>query len=196
MTENQTIPVSDDDYRLPDEELRRLAESPGRWSRPLAQETLALRARVTELEATLEAKRGQHLDTLHYLEQAQRVIERDSAAYGRLLRVLWKSRRAAQEQVDQLRSGGKFLGKAIAELNQIALDATDMHDVINENGDGDWQVVWETIADLGADLRAARKRIADLERQLDDAISVARSNSHALDAVRAEIAELQAQVQR
>ncbi|MGV9540869.1 hypothetical protein ACWDSF_06050 [Nocardia beijingensis] len=129
------------------------------------RETQLVRSRLMliALADALEAKAKQHAETLGYLEQAQRVIERDSAAYGRLLRVLWQSRRAAQEQIDRLRSGGKFLGKAIAELNDIALDATGMHDAIDENRSGDWQAVWENVADLGEDLRAARKRIADLE---------------------------------
>jgi hypothetical protein len=73
---------------------------------------------------------------------------------------------AVFDLVDQLRSGGKTLGKHLVALNQIALDATEMHDVINENGDGDWGAVWENVADLGADLKAARKRIAELEAQV------------------------------
>jgi hypothetical protein len=81
----------------------------------------------------------------------------------RALRVTWASRRAAQERIEQLRSGGKFLGKAIAELNDIALDATGLHDAINENGDGDWQAVWENVSDLGERLRSAQRRIGDLQ---------------------------------
>ncbi|WP_433716866.1 hypothetical protein ACQP2U_43770 (plasmid) [Nocardia sp. CA-084685] len=42
----------DEFHRLTDAELRSIAETPGTWSRPLAQEVIALRARVTELEAS------------------------------------------------------------------------------------------------------------------------------------------------
>jgi hypothetical protein len=91
------------------------------------------------------------------------------------------------DRIETLQLGGQTLGKSLVTLNQIALDATGMHDVINENGDGDWGAVWENVADLGADLRAARKRIAEVEAERDAAISIARSNSHALDKARAEL---------
>ncbi|MCC3333530.1 hypothetical protein [Nocardia abscessus] len=68
-----------------------------------------------------------------------------------------------ERQVEQAREGGKFLGEAIAELNDIALDATGMHDAIDENRNGDWQAVWENVSDLGERLRAAQRRIADLQ---------------------------------
>ncbi|WP_280412615.1 hypothetical protein [Nocardia asiatica] len=57
---------------------------------------------AAEARAALEAKKSEHAVTLGFLEQAHRVIERDSALYGRLLRVLWKSRRAAQERIAEL----------------------------------------------------------------------------------------------
>lgn len=102
------------------------------------RETQLVRSRLLliALADALEAKTTQHAETLHYLEQAQRVIERDSAAYGRLLRALWSSRRLWQE------------------------------------------------------------RVAEVEAERDAAISIARSNSHALDEVQAEIAQLKARVQR
>jgi hypothetical protein len=85
----------------------------------------------------------------------------------RVLRVTWASRRTAQEQIAQLRRGGKTLGSIIDRQCRAVLDATGLHHLIDEDGDGDWGAVWENVADLGADLRAARKRIADLEAQLD-----------------------------
>jgi hypothetical protein len=120
LTWSQQAKLREDEYVLSDEELRQVAEMPGRWSRPLAGEVLSLRARVAELEA----------------------------------------------ETASLRDAGKDIGQHIKALNDIALDATGMHDVVGENRDGDWQAVWENVADLGADLRAARKRIAELEMQL------------------------------
>ena len=83
------------------------------------------------------------------------------------LRAVWKSRRQLQEQVAQLRLGGREMGRYLVHLNGIALDVTGMHDVIDEDGDGDWGAVWDNVAELGADLRAARARIAELEPERD-----------------------------
>lgn len=128
-----------------------------------------------------------------------------------VVRTLWESRRLWQERTEQAREGGKFLGKAIAELNDIALDATGMHDAIDENRNGDWQAVWENVSDLGErcrlaerriaelettaiDLLAAHRRIAELESERDIAISAARGNSHALDEAKDEIWQLRKQI--
>ncbi|WP_280476013.1 hypothetical protein [Nocardia farcinica] len=54
---------------------------------------------------------------------------------------------------DRARDAGKTIGQALATYNRIALDATGLRHVIGENGDGDWQVVWERLADLGAEVR-------------------------------------------
>ncbi|MGI5223001.1 hypothetical protein [Nocardia sp. CA-290969] len=51
------------------------------------------------------------------------------------------------------------------------LDATGMHDIIDESGDGDWALVWERIATMGADLRAAQARVWELEAFVADVAS-------------------------
>ncbi|WP_280186226.1 MULTISPECIES: hypothetical protein [Nocardia] len=100
------------------------------------------------------------------------------------LRALWASRRAwqashdaaqdiaisnshaldaAQAEIDQLRSGGKTLGSIVDRQCRDALDATGLHHLIDEDGDGDWGAVWENVAYMGSALKAARKRIAELE---------------------------------
>ncbi|MFE3052312.1 hypothetical protein [Nocardia sp. NPDC059239] len=79
------------------------------------------------------------------------------------LGAVWKSRRQVQEQVAQFRRACKTLGVIIERQCRAALDATGLHDIIDETGDGDWQVVWERVAELGADLAKARARIAELE---------------------------------
>ncbi|MGH8967599.1 MAG: hypothetical protein ACRDXB_20050, partial [Actinomycetes bacterium] len=38
-----------------------------------------------------------------------------------------------------------------------------MHHLIDKDGDGDWGAVWENLAEIGADLRTARARAAELE---------------------------------
>ncbi|WP_280465973.1 hypothetical protein [Nocardia brasiliensis] len=65
------------------------------------------------------------------------------------------------DELERLRSGGEYLGQIIHRLNQTALDATGLHHLIDETGDGDWQAVWENVADLGANLVQLRKDRAD-----------------------------------
>ena len=71
------------------------------------------------------------------------------------------------------RAGAREMGRHLVHLNRIALDATGMHDAIDETGDGDWGAVWENVADLGhragtfeKELRRAQRRVAELEAQL------------------------------
>jgi hypothetical protein len=59
---------------------------------------------------------------------------------------------------DRLRESGKFLGEVIRHYNDIALDATGLHHLIDEDRDGDWQAVWENVADLGQ-IRAAYEKL-------------------------------------
>jgi hypothetical protein len=67
---------------------------------------------------------------------------------------------AARARIEALRSGGRQLGKIVHRLNMTALDVTGLHHLIDEDGDGDWQAVWENVSDLG---RANRKLRAELE---------------------------------
>ncbi|WP_280474804.1 hypothetical protein [Nocardia asiatica] len=102
--------------------------------------------------------------------------------------IVWMRNNLADlfDHIETLQRGGELLAHALKTYNQIALDVTGLHDVINENGDGDWQVVWENVADLGDQLARLR---ADREREL-----VAIAAKQQRDAKR--IAELEAQVQR
>ncbi|MEU2106432.1 hypothetical protein [Nocardia sp. NPDC019255] len=95
-------------------------------------------------------------------------VDNDSLGDANAALIVWMRNNLADlfDHIDTLQRGGEFLAHALKTYNQIALDATGLHDVINENGDGDWQVVWECVSDLGEDLRAARKRIAELEAQV------------------------------
>lgn len=109
------------------------------------RETQLVRSRLLliALADALEAKTTQHAETLHYLEQAQRVIERDSAAYGRLLRALWSSRRLWQERIAEVeaerdaaisiaRSNSHALDKARAEMETTAIELLAAHRRIAE----------------------------------------------------------------
>ena len=52
-------------------------------------------------------------------------------------------------EVETLRRGGKELGRIIESQCQMVLNITGLHDVIDEDGDGDWGLVWEKLAELG-----------------------------------------------
>lgn len=57
------------------------------------------------------------------------------------------------DEVELLRRGGKTLGEIVEKQCRMALDATGLHHLIDENGDGDWGAVWENLAELGAKYR-------------------------------------------
>ena len=97
------------------------------------------------------------------------------------LRAVWKSRRQLQEQVAQLRLGGREMGRYLVHLNGIALDVTGMHDVIDEDGDGDWGAVWDNVAELGVMAKAAARYAED-----------AKSTYRSLESSRDRVAELEA----
>jgi hypothetical protein len=89
---------------------------------------------------------------------------------------------ALLDKLEQLQTGGKFLGDSIVALNRIALDATGLHHLIDETGDGDWQAVWENVADLGntlAKLQAdrAKELAAIATKQQRDAARIAELES-------------------
>lgn len=53
-------------------------------------------------------------------------------------------------ELERVRQACKTLGNLTVQLNQMALDASGMNRLIDEDGDGDWAAVWENIAELGA----------------------------------------------
>ncbi|MET8648498.1 hypothetical protein [Nocardia aurea] len=58
--------------------------------------------------------------------------------------------------LDRLESGQVFGKAMLSTLNvqsDIALQATGLHHLIEPDGDGDWQAVWETVAELGEQVR-------------------------------------------
>ena len=67
-------------------------------------------------------------------------------------------------EVEKLRRGGKTLGQVVERQCQAALDATGLHHLIDETGDGDWGAVWENLAEL----RIIAARVAAI-REFSDA---------------------------
>jgi hypothetical protein len=56
---------------------------------------------------------------------------------------------AIAEEVERLRRGAKTLGHIVEQQGRMVLDATGLHHMIGEDGDGDWGAVWENLYDLG-----------------------------------------------
>jgi hypothetical protein len=56
---------------------------------------------------------------------------------------------AVIDERDMLKRGGAELGRQIDHYLTWVLDATGMHHLIDEDGDGDWELVWEQLAEMG-----------------------------------------------
>lgn len=60
----------------------------------------------------------------------------------------------AREERDRNKRAAVTLGKIVERQCRDVLDATGMHHVIGEDGDGDWALVWERLAEMGEWLKA------------------------------------------
>lgn len=60
-------------------------------------------------------------------------------------------------EVERGRRACKTLGGIVESQCRMALDASGLHHLIDEDGDGDWAAVWEKIAELGAANNSRRK---------------------------------------
>ena len=52
-------------------------------------------------------------------------------------------------ELEKYKRGAQTLGHTIEWQCRAVLDATGMHHVIGEDGDGDWALVWERLAEMG-----------------------------------------------
>lgn len=55
---------------------------------------------------------------------------------------------AAEDALARTKRGAETLGRIVERQCRDALDATGRHDLIAEDGDGDWGLVWELLAEL------------------------------------------------
>jgi len=72
----------------------------------------------------------------------------------------------ADEEQETLRRGGHQLGRIVDRQCRDVLDATGLHHLINKDGDGDWALVWERLAELRPRLERAETEIDMLRDQL------------------------------
>ena len=74
--------------------------------------------------------------------------------------------RRLTEESERLKRGGTELGRILDRALMMALDASGCHDVIEEDGDGDWEVVWETLAGLRPRAEAAEAEVVTLRAKV------------------------------
>jgi hypothetical protein len=69
-------------------------------------------------------------------------------------------------EIERLQSAGKTLGKIIDDSLRDVLNATGSHDLIGEDGDGDWMAVFERLAELRPARDAALAEVERLQAKL------------------------------
>lgn len=89
----------------------------------------------------------------------------------------WKSIDDAAAYLRRITNGAAMLGRTVAAQNRNVLAAIGgAPDLIHEDGDGDWQCVWERLAELRPERDAAlaqrdraRDMVVTLEQELAEA---------------------------
>jgi hypothetical protein len=77
--------------------------------------------------------------------------------------------RIADDETARLRRGAKTLGETIEKQCRMVLDATGLHDWVDEEGDGDWGAIWDHLFALRARVEDAEARVERLNAALDRA---------------------------
>lgn len=79
---------------------------------------------------------------------------------------------AAERERDQLRRGGKNLGKDLVFWLDLAVRATGSEDCVEDDGDGDYGAVAVRLAALGSRAEAAERRLAAVRALADERLAV------------------------
>ncbi|MGH3651578.1 ead/Ea22-like family protein [Glutamicibacter sp.] len=66
----------------------------------------------------------------------------------------------AEQQRDSAREACKTLAEVLSKHSEWIVEATDSQDLIGDDGDGDWDVVWDRVAELGEGKRKAEQAVA------------------------------------
>ena len=90
----------------------------------------------------IEYALDEHAAADHWHVLWQQNVETASAAM--------RERDAANAEVEKLRRGGKELGRIIERQCRDVLNITGLHHLIGPDGDGDWGLVWERLAEMAA----------------------------------------------
>lgn len=77
-------------------------------------------------------------------------------------------------EVEKLRRGGKELGRIIERQCRDVLNITGLHHLIGPDGDGDWGLVWERLAEMAA----AGAEVEKLRGALETIRGIGMGNRH------------------
>lgn len=72
----------------------------------------------------------------------------------------------AAETIQRKQNAIDTLDRIITQQCQAALDATGLHHLIDEDGDGDWSAVWEGLQELGEAKRKAEQQVQRVRASL------------------------------
>lgn len=103
----------------------------------------------------IEYALDEHAAADHWHVLWQQNVETASAAM--------RERDAANAEVEKLRRGGKELGRIIERQCRDVLNITGLQHLIGPDGDGDWGLVWERLAEMAAAGAEVEKLRAALE---------------------------------
>lgn len=137
----------------------------------LAAERDEARAKIEDYRKTVEyfdlqsKRRMAERDELRAEVDELRLRHQDAEA---LARKRGHELEALSREAERLQRGGAELGRIMERHGRWLVDATHSQDVIGEDGDGDWAVVWERLAQLGARADAAEVGLAEAEARLRD----------------------------
>lgn len=68
-----------------------------------------------------------------------------------------------ESELEKQKHGGRTLGKAIDRTLKWVVEASNSEDLIGDDGDGDWEIVWDRLFQLRPDLDAANARAEKAE---------------------------------
>ena len=114
----------------------------------------------------------------HFMSDTHEPVDPDATVTA--LPDCCRDRAAANARIDALRARVKrlkdaceTLGKIVHDQAEMALDASGRHDLIDETGDGDWELVWGELAELRPRLEAAQTRAETNDHILQQLITLA-----------------------
>lgn len=71
--------------------------------------------------------------------------------------------RAAADELERTKAAAVTLGEIIHKQGRDLLDITGRHDLVDEDGDGDWGAVWESLYEMRAERDRLRAKVRHLE---------------------------------
>jgi hypothetical protein len=92
---------------------------------------------------------------------AEAGLLRDPAELGAKIKLTQEQAREVErltKELEKTSRAAQTLGRIIEQQCRDVLDATGMHPVIDEDGDGDWELVWERLAEMGRARKAAETK--------------------------------------